>query len=106
EAAVNTAHQLSPPGIFYTIGASIFFFKLFEYGKLPARLKNFLSLLGKNSYFVYLAHPFAIHYLLLVFSRLNLVMTAINALIFYFLIVAVTLGIKITFQRFFQANRR
>ena len=106
EAAVNTAHQLSPSGIFYTIGASIFFFKLFEYGKLPARLKIFLSLLGKNSYFVYLAHPFAIHYLLLVFSRLNLVMTAINALIFYFLIVAVTLGVKILFQRFFQANRR
>ena len=105
-SAVNTAHQLSPLGIFYTIGASIFFFKLFEYGKLPARLKNFLSLLGKNSYFVYLAHPFAIHYLLLVFSKLNLVMSAINALIFYFLIVAVTLGIKITFQRFFQAYRR
>lgn len=105
-SAVNTAHQLSPLGIFYTIGASIFFFKLFEYGKLPARLKNFLSLLGKNSYFVYLAHPFAIHYLLLVFSKLNLVMSAINALIFYFLIVAVTLGIKITFQRFFQAYQR
>ena len=75
EAAVNTAHQLSPLGIFYTIGASIFFFMLFENVKIPARIKNFLSLLGKNSYFVYLAHPFAIHYLSLVFSKLNLVMT-------------------------------
>ena len=104
-SAVNTAHQLSPLGIFYTIGASIFFFMLFEYGKLPARVKNFLSLLGKNSYFIYLAHPFAIFYLSMVFGKLNLVMTAPNALIFYILIVALTLGAKIMFQRFFGANR-
>ena len=105
-SAVNTAHQLSPLGIFYTIGASIFFFMLFENVKIPARIKNFLSLLGKNSYFVYLAHPFAIHYLSLAFSKLNLVMTAPNALIFYILIVAVTLSAKIMSQRFFQAIRR
>ena len=65
---------------------------LFEFVKLPARLKNFLSLLGKNSYFVYLAHPFAIFYLSMAFSKLNLVMTALNALIFYVLIVLVTLS--------------
>ena len=105
-SAVNTAHQLSPLGIFYTIGASIFFFMLFEFGKIPARAKNFLSLLGKNSYFVYLAHPFAIFYLLMVFGKLNLVMTAPNALIFYILIVALTLGAKIMFQQFFGANQR
>lgn len=103
--AVNTAHQLSPPGIFYTIAASIFFFSLFE-GKLPVPLKKLLSLLGKNSYFVYLAHPMAITYLSLAMSKLNLVMTARNALIFYFLIVAITLAVKLTFQKVFQAIRR
>lgn len=105
EAAVNTAHQLSPPGIFYTIGASIFFFMLFEFGKLGEPLKKFLSLLGKNSYFVYLAHPFAIFYLSLVLGKLGLIMTAVNALIFYVAIVAVTLGVKILSQRFAQAFR-
>ena len=105
-SAVNTAHQLSPIGIFYTIAASIFFFMLFEFGKLPARLKNFLSLLGKNSYFIYLAHPFAIFYLSMVFGKLNLVMTAPNALIFYVLIVLVTLSVRIFYQKFFPANRR
>ncbi len=105
-SAVNTAHQLSPAGIFYTIGASIFFFMLFEFGKLPARLKNFLSLLGKNSYFVYLAHPFAIHYLSLGLGKLGLIMTAPNALIFYVAIVAITLGVKILSQKFFQAFPR
>lgn len=105
-SAVNTAHQLSPAGIFYTIGASIFFFMLFEFGKLPARFKNFLSLLGKNSYFVYLAHPFAIHYLSLALGKLGLIMTASTALIFYVLIVAITLGVKIISQKFFQAIPR
>ena len=99
EAAVNTAHQLSPLGIFYTIAASIFFFMLFENVKMPARIKNFLSLLGKNSYFVYLAHPFAITYLTLAFGKLNLIMTAPNALIFYVLIVAVTLSAGLLVNR-------
>ncbi len=99
EAAVNTAHQLSPPGIFYTIAASIFFFMLFETVELPAPIKNFLSLLGKNSYFVYLAHPFAITYLLIVFGKLNLIMTAPNALIFYVLIVLLTLSANFLVNR-------
>ena len=90
--AVNTAHQLSPAGIFYTIAASIGLFTLFEFGRLPAPLKNFLSVLGKNSYFVYLAHPMLITYLSLAMSKLNLVMTAANALIFYAVTVALTLA--------------
>lgn len=92
--AVNTAHQLSPPGIFYTIAASIFLFALFEFGRLPAPLKNFLSVLGKNSSFVYLAHPMAINYLSLALTKFGLVMTAPVALIFYAATVAVTLAAK------------
>ncbi len=106
EAAVNTAHQLSPPGIFYTIAASIFFFTLFEFGKLPATLKKFLSLLGKNSYFVYLAHPLTIHYLSLALGKLGLIMTAVNALIFYVATVALTLGVKLLSQKFSPASPR
>lgn len=106
EATVNTAHQLSPPGILYTIAASVFLFMLFEFCDLPAPVKNFLSLLGKNSYFVYLAHPFAIHYLTIGLGKLGLIMNAPNALIFYVVTVSVTLGVKILFQRFFQASPR
>lgn len=104
--AVNTAHQMSPPGIFYTLAASIFLFALFQFGCLPAPLKNFLSLLGKNSYFVYLAHPLAIFYLSLGLGKLGLVMTAPNALIFYVATVALTLSVKLLFGRFVQAFRR
>ena len=90
--AVNTAHQLSPAGIFYTVAASIFFFTLFQFGTLNSPTKKLLSLLGKNSYFVYLAHPFAITYLSLGLGKLGLIMTAPNAIIFYVVTVAVTLS--------------
>lgn len=98
--AVNTAHQLSPPGIFYTIAASIFLFMLFESVKLPTPLTTLLSVLGKNSYFVYLAHPFAIHYLSIGLGKLGLIMTAPNALIFYAVTVAITLSVKLIAQAF------
>ncbi|MBQ3451480.1 MAG: acyltransferase [Selenomonadaceae bacterium] len=106
EAAVNTAHQLSPPGIFYTIAASIFLFALFQSGSLPAPLKKFLSVLGKNSYFIYLAHPLTITYLSLGLGKLGLIMTAPNALIFYVVTIAVTLSVKLVWQKFSPANRR
>ena len=106
EAAVNTAHQLSPPGIFYTVAASIFLFTIFQFGKIPATLKKFLSLLGKNSYFVYLAHPFAIHYLALILGKLGFIMTAPIALIFYVVTLALTLAVKILPQKFFPTSRR
>lgn len=92
EAAVNTAHQLSPPGIFYTLAASLFLFTLFQFGELPAPLKTFLSVLGKNSSFVYLAHPLTITYLTIGLGKAGLIMTATNALIFYAATVAVTLA--------------
>lgn len=103
--AVNTAHQLSPPGIFYTITASIFFFALFQFGRLPAPLKKLLSVLGKNSSFVYLAHPMVITYLVLAMSKRNLVMTATNALIFYVATVAITLLISLLVKNFFGKSK-
>ena len=106
EAAVNTAHQLSPPGIFYTLAASIFFFALFQDGKLPTPLKKFLSLLGKNSYFVYLAHPLTITYLSLALGKSGLVMTAPNALIFYVATVTITLAAGKFFGKFQLARSR
>ena len=92
EAAVNTAHQLSPPGIFYTIAASIFFFMLFESVKLPKKICSLLGYLGKNSYFVYLFHPLAITYLITFLSKINQVMNAPTAIIFYFAVVGVSLA--------------
>ncbi len=91
-AAVNTAHQLSPPGFLYTIAASIFFFMLFENFSFGEKIDSALKFLGKHSFFVYLFHPIPIAYLLLIFGKLNLVMNSTNAIILYFLTVLISLA--------------
>ena len=83
--AINTAHQLSPAGILYTIGASIFFFAIFTEQHYPAFLNPLFSLLGRHSYFAYLAHPVSITYLDIAVTRLGLIMTAPLAIVFYIL---------------------
>ena len=90
--AINTAHQLSPAGIFYTIMASIFFFNIFTYQKYPEKLNTLLHILGKHSYFAYLAHPLAITYLAYFLAQTGKIMTAPIAIVFY----VVTAGIAVT----------
>lgn len=90
-SAVNTAHQLSPTGILYTVAASIFLFMLFECVPLNEKVRAGLSVLGKNSFFVYLFHPFAITYL----SLLGWVLNAVNTLILYALNVAISLAVSL-----------
>ena len=81
--AIYTAHQLSPLGILYTIGASLALFAFFTRlgtQNLPGRAFQFL---GKHSYFIYLAHPIAITYLLLMIHAHGHVLTAPIALGLY-----------------------
>ena len=81
--AIYTAHQLSPLGILYTIGASLALFAFFTRlgtKTLPGRAFQFL---GKHSYFIYLAHPIAITYLLLMIHAHGHVLTAPIALGLY-----------------------
>lgn len=98
-AAVNTAHQLSPTGFLYTIATSIFLFMLFENFSFNETIRAGLSLLGKNSYFVYLFHPLAITYLDAGLKKLGLLMTAANAIILYVLTVLISLAVSLIFQK-------
>ena len=82
--AIFTAHQLCPFGVFYTITASLFFFTIFTYQKYPQWLNPILSLLGRHSYFAYLAHPIAITYLGTLLAATGHIMTAPIAIVFYF----------------------
>lgn len=81
--AINTAHQLSPAGIFYTIAASLFFFTIFTYQRYPKWLNRVFHTLGYHSYFAYLFHPVAITYLALLLQHTRGIMTAPLALLFY-----------------------
>lgn len=100
EAAVNTAHQLSPIGILYTITASIFFFMFFTFNN-----SNILKFFGKHSYFVYLVHPLIIFWLRIFMDKLNLIMTAPNAIILYILTVILSLTFAIKLNRFDKLNK-
>jgi len=105
-AAVNTAHQLSPTGFLYTIAASIFLFMLFENFTFDQVTEKILSVTGKNSYFVYLFHPLAIHYLLIIFAKLNLVMSAPAAVTLYLLTAFVSLGASLLWKKFTNPTLR
>ena len=99
EGSINTAHQLSPAGLVYTLGASLYLFAEFQYGFLAKIGTSLFSLLGRHSYFVYLAHPVAITYLALFMAKFNIVMTAVNSMIFYVLVVLFTLIVAIIFRK-------
>ncbi len=96
--AINTAHQLCPPGVIYTMAASIFLFAVFT-PDAPAALRPVLSLLGRHSYFVYLAHPLAITYLDFGLERTGRVMTAPIALAFYVAVVLLTLAAAVVVRK-------
>ena len=87
EGAINTAHQLCPLGVLYTLAASLFFFTIFTYQHYPPILNPLFSLLGRHSYFAYLAHPIAITYFSILLQHYNRIMTASTAILFYLAIV-------------------
>ena len=93
-AAVNTAHQLSPTGILYTVAASIFLFMLFQCVEFGKTIRAALSVLGKNSFFVYLFHPLPLTYLPL----LGLYMNAPVALIFFAVTVLISLAVSLALK--------
>lgn len=96
---INTAHQLCPAGIVYTLAASLFFFTIFTVWRLPDFLRPVLAFLGKHSYFVYLAHPVAITYLGILLAGSGRIMTAQLALAFYLAVVLLTLGAALVMRR-------
>ena len=96
---INTAQQLCPAGIAYTLAASLFFFAIFTIWRLPDFLRPVLSMLGRHSYFVYLAHPVAITYLGILLAKSGRIMTAPLALGFYLAVVLLTLAAAVIMRR-------
>lgn len=62
ESALIMVQQLSPVGLVYTVGTTMFLFYLFTFTKLPTMAASILSTLGHHSYFIYLFHPFALSF--------------------------------------------
>lgn len=89
---INTAHQLCPAGIFYTLMASLFFFTIFTYQRYPSVLNPALHLLGKHSYFAYLVHPLFITYLARFLEHRGIIMTGGLAIAFYCAVLLLSLA--------------
>ena len=97
--AIYTAHQLSPLGILYTIGASLALFAFFTHLGTQNLLGRAFQTLGKHSYFIYLAHPVAITYLLMLIHAHGYVLTAPIALGLYTATLLLTLCSAIIVRR-------
>ena len=98
EQAVNTAHQLSPIGVLYTLATTLFLFMLFNQNKMPKPVKIVLTSLGKHSYLVYLIHPLIMYYLFDYLTVQNIVMSAPIVIGFYL----ATTSISLLFALFIQ----
>jgi len=99
EQAVNTAHQLSPIGVIYTLTATLFFFNLFSSESLPKGVSNLLSALGKHSYSVYLVHPLVMYYLITFIAKTGKIMTAAVTITFYLLTVWFSMLFSIVIEK-------
>lgn len=84
--ATNTAHQLCPAGIIYTLGATLFLFYAFIDWPWPNGAKKLFSLLGRHSYFIYLCHPVYLSLFSSLFAHGNIVLTAVHTTILYILV--------------------
>lgn len=100
--AINTAHQLCPAGIIYTIGATIFLFSEFYNVHWSKTWENIFSQLGRHSYFAYLCHPVFISIFAAVMIKLNLIMTASASIIFYIATVAAAVAAAAVCRNFSQ----
>lgn len=83
EGAVNTGHQLSPPGVLYTLASTLFFMLVFENIQLPGTFRKVLALLGNHSYVVYLIHPIIMYYLANFLSDQAIIMSSPVVVAFY-----------------------
>jgi len=82
EQAVNTVHQLSPAGLFYTLAACLYFMLRFE-EPMPPLIQRALKINGRYSYTVFWIHPLFMHYIHQGFVSLDWTMTAPVTIAFY-----------------------
>jgi peptidoglycan/LPS O-acetylase OafA/YrhL len=102
EAAVNTAHQLSPIGILYTLSSTLFLFMIFNKKNLPQGITTILSKFGEHSYVVYLVHPLVMYYLTNYVAGQNLLMTALVTIAFYLATTSISLAFSLFIKKISQ----
>ena len=79
----------------YTLAATLFFMRLFEYNRLPGYATTVLSRLGDHSYAVYLIHPLVMYYVMNYISDQELILSDMLVIAFYLISVLFSLAIAV-----------
>ncbi|MEI6287233.1 MAG: acyltransferase [Bacillota bacterium] len=87
---INTFHQLSVPGLIYTVAATIFLFALLGKISNPA-IGAWLKFFADASYPVYLVHPLFMYLTFYVFQQTQLQFTVVNSTLFFLIVLTLSL---------------
>lgn len=105
----NTYHQLSPQGLYYTIGSLLFFCLALDFleRKAPKSiiaslfLKN-LILLSSHSMLIYFVHPLLLDWLTSLYNYFGIIMTVKKVIFSYILIVCCSLLLSLMLKYIFS----
>ncbi len=105
----NTYHQLSPQGLYYTIGSLLFFCLTLDFleRKAPKSiiaslfLKN-LTLLSSHSMLIYFVHPLLLDWLTSLYNYFGIIMTVKKVIFSYILIVCCSLLLSLMLKYIFS----
>lgn len=98
EQAINTAHQLSPAGVLYSVAACLFLVLVLE-RPLPQQVTVLLHGLSRHSYFIFLIHPFFMFHLQQGLSSAGIGMTPSVTVFFYGSTLFLSLATSALWQR-------
>lgn len=107
----NTYHQLSPQGLYYTIGSLLFFCLTLDFLERKASknitaslfLKN-LTLLSSYSMLIYFIHPLLLDWLTSLYNYFGIIMTVKKVIFSYILIVCCSLLLSIILTYIFSRS--
>ena len=100
----NTYHQLSPQGLFYTLGSILFFCAALPRLKVDGLLNKTIVLLSSYSMLIYFIHPLLLEWMTSLYYKFGIVMTVKKVSLSYLLLLGGSLlfsmGLIYIFKRY------
>lgn len=105
----NTYHQLSPQGLYYTVGSLLFFCLALDWlerraqanGSLTNLLHKAISILSAYSMLIYFVHPLLLDWLSSAYNHFGIIMTVKKVALSYVLLVLGSLALSILLTKIF-----
>ena len=103
----NTYHQLSPQGLFYTIGSILFFCLALDWLERKHKtsyIYKAISVLSAYSMLIYFVHPLLLDWITSAANYLGIIMTVKRVILAYVLLTGGSLAISILLTKLFKLN--